>query len=180
MRLQNTDTARAWITSQTKPLSTLHLKLGKIKSLHIINDVHFEVEKITSAANRFKLIYVQIKHDRCRVDFEHNTHFDKRREVSVQDKSEEEKRGGRRENLNAEKKMIYSSRFTLSSRYGDALFAFCLHSIFALLRAVVFGWQILRCVLILMRNEVDLWERFWGQWNVDGSWRASRERNVFE
>ena len=40
--------------------------------------------KITSAVNRFKLIYVQIKHDRCRFGFvstSYNTHFNKRREV---------------------------------------------------------------------------------------------------
>lgn len=72
-------------TIHKKPLSTLHLKAWKrheeIKSLHIINDASRDSRKLHCAPKpvRFQLIYVQIKHDRCRAfPTAHNTHFDKR------------------------------------------------------------------------------------------------------
>lgn len=68
--------------------------------------------KITSAANRFELIYVQIKHDRCRVDFEHNTHWDKRGEVSVQDKKREGKGKKRKFKCRNEHDLFLAFRIT--------------------------------------------------------------------
>lgn len=121
----------------TKPLSTLHLKTAKwnhCKRIRIINDAHFESKGNYIVANRFKLIYVQIKHDRwpgwLRVHGQHAFHSERRGKNLLSRSDKMRLRTAKRVRTNVNFKIYWSEKWfifhRLERRIVETLFLFYL------------------------------------------------------